>query len=414
LASRAANLGQTAALMAYVGSYLRDRKPPAAVAEPATDAAGRVEWRRLRHDLPYVYRYLWGEKRPEGSWRPGLNLAEAYQAWLRAAGQAARDPRGASAVMELCRQRMAACAGGPELLRVYVEQLYAGVGRVEAMRRAWTQTEAARQFTGRAARRHGGAARRSELPAPGPGRRNLPVPAAAGPAGQREAGRAAGGPGPQRVVVEAAQLLGVPEVTVPQLREVQHRLGAEAERDGVVLARRWLADARTGGRMTQAQHDAWLAQVEEARRSPEHARWRADHRLAGRPDPAAARAPAAAGAVPDEQGRDTAATADHLAGHAGQHHRGAEQTMGEAVDDPATPVDEQDLFRQRAHTERGLAERYEHQAAAEDGLRVRAVAARPSPVAVVRAARPPDLAGKRPARLVAAQPVPARPPVPGR
>jgi hypothetical protein len=88
--------------------------------------------------------------------------------------------------------------------------------------------------------------------------------------------------------------------------------------------------------------------------------------------------------------------------------------MGRAVDDPATAaVDEQDLFRLRGHAERGLAERYQHQAA-DDGLRARAVAARPWPAVVVRAARPPDLVGRQPAWVVAARPVPPRQPVPGR
>jgi hypothetical protein len=373
-----------------------------------------VEWRRLWHDLPYVYRFLWGERSPDGSWRPGLNLGEAYQAWLRAADQAARDPHSAGAVMELCRQRIAACVGGPVLLRVYAEHLYAGMGPVEAMRRAWAETEPARQFAGRAARPHGGAPRRGELRGPGPAGRNLPVPAAS-MGGERAGGRLPVEPGPRQAAVEAAQLLGVPEVTVPRLRRLQDRLGGEAERDGAVLARRWLADATAKGGISPAQHDAWLAQVEQERGSPQYARWRVDNGLAGQLGQAAVVAPAAAGPAPDEQARGGAATGDHLAGHAGQHHRNSEQLMGRAVDDPATAaVDEQDQFRLRGHAERGLAERYEHQAAADGGLRARAVAARPSPASVVRAARPADLVGKQPAWVVAARPVPPRPPVPGR
>jgi hypothetical protein len=289
LASRAASLGQTAALMAYLRSYLRDRRPPSVPVEAAVGVEEPADWRRLQHDLPYVYRYLWGGRSPDGSWRAGLSLDQAYQAWIRAASQAGQDPRGASAVMELCRQRMAACAGGPELMRVYFEHLYDGLGRVEAMRRAWSQTAAARRFAGRRARQHGG--RRGELGSPAPGGRNLPVPATGlpGPPGGEQR------LGPGVAAAEAARLLGAPEVTLPELRRFQDRCGGAAARDGAGLARQWLADALRGGRIDQVQHDAWRGMLDEAGRGREPARGRADGGLVVEAARAARAAPAAGG-----------------------------------------------------------------------------------------------------------------------
>jgi hypothetical protein len=82
------------------------------------------------------------------------------------------------------------------------------------------------------------------------------------------------------------------------------------------------------------------------------------------------------------------------------------------VDDPVTAeVNEKDLFRLRAHTERGEAEVYDALAESHAGLRQRAAAARPSPATIHSASPPADLAGKRPPQVVQAQ---LRPPAAGR
>lgn len=395
-AGRAANLGQTAALAVYLRSYFnsgkeKPRRVPQAVLR---DQQAR---RKVDQDLPLVLRYLSGGRDDHGRWQRGTNLEETYQAWLRAAGQARRDPHGSAAWTFLCEQRMAMCPGGPELLRVYRELLWDRVDRVEAMKRAWKQTEPARGFAGQpAARPHqGGAEPPSALAAEIPSSGRLPAPAPA----VAERGR----PGPKTAAAEAARLLGFPEVTVPELRAFQDRYGRVASRDGSALARQWLADMRRQHRLGAEHHDAWVGQVNDAARSPEHARWRADHGLAEPRKPAteAARAATAAGPGPGQ------AVADHLAGHAAQHHRVSDRKLGRAVDDPLTAeVNEKDLFRQRAHNERGEAEVYDALAESHAGLRQRAAAARPSPASIHRASPPADLAGKRPPQVVAAQLLP--------
>jgi hypothetical protein len=322
--------------------------------------------------------------------------------------------------MEMCRQRMTACPGGPDLMRAYEEHLYQGVPASDAMRRAWAETATARQAADRG-REHHAAPNRDRLNVSDVDPASLPI-AAYGPA------RSGAGRGPivrpsaRTAAVEAARLLGAPEATMPQLRDFQARYGTAADRDGATLARQWLADTHRRGLINQDEHDAWRDVVQQARRSPEHVKWRIDRGLDHQPvaQPASIDA-ATENAAPqpvDDAGRITAATADHLAGHAAQHHRSSDRHLGRAVDDPQTThVDEQDLYRQRAYTERKVAEVYDALATpspTRDGMAARAAAARPSPATAHRAAPPPSLAGKRAATVLSARPSPPRTPMAGR
>jgi hypothetical protein len=419
-AQRGASLGQLAFLMSYLrphhvedsGNNRADLKAEELRRLTRQEAA----FEQFRHDAPYVERFLWGGRDADGRWQPGQPLDGAYQAWLGAAGKVETDPLGARAVMEMCRRRMAACPGGPDLLRAYKEHLYNGKDNVQAMRRAWADTTPARE-AGSRGRTHEAAPERGQLNAPNPKDARLPV--AAHRSGQPGAGRGPARPTPVTAAAEAVRLLGAPDVTMPQVGDFQHRYGNAADRDGAVLARQWLADVQRHGLITQEEHDAWRDKVAEMRRSPGHAQWRIEHGLDPVPTPQPSAPDGAtqqAAQTTDEAGTIKAATTDHLSGHAAQHHHTSGRKLGQAVDDALTPdVDEQALYRQRAYTERGVAEIYDAQAAQSKvhGLRARAAAARPSPAALRGAARPPNLAGKRPAPVMAMRPSPVVPP-PGR
>jgi hypothetical protein len=418
-AIRVANVGQLAVLSNFLlplrrGSHAR-------TLEQQRAKAWR-EWQRFAsNDMLEVSKVVFGWEDQDGR-RPGLDLKGVYQAWLNAAGTFDRDPRGARAAMEICRLRMRQLPGGAELLRLYDEYRLEGkrprsearmwAQAVEAMRRAWRDSEPARSMPDRG-RAHGAAPDRAPVAGGGlDGGR--PVPA-------RVAGR--GVPDLPVAAGEAAHLLGFPEITGPHLEQFQRQYGQAASRDGETLARQWLAHMRRSGLVDQAQHDAWRDVVVQARRGGEHARWREEHGLdaAPAPDPVAgheaAHGEAAAGQGEHAAATD-AATSAHLAGYAGQLHEVTDRKLGDAVDDPRTGhVDEQAAFRQEAYQVRKQAEVYDGMAGAvapDRGMAARVAAARPSPAAVARAQAPANLAGKRNAQVVAARPNPPRRPTPGR
>jgi len=282
---------------------------------------------------------------------------------------------------------------------------------VEAMRRAWRDSEPARSMPERG-RPHQGAPDRQALAAGTPGGGGA-VPAHNASRGMPDEAVAAG---------EAAHLLGFPEITGPHLAQFQRQYAQAASRDGQTLARQWLAHMRRSGLIDQAQHDAWRDAVAEARRSGEHAQWRHAHGLDPAPaaNPVGGHHPAygqAATRPAAHAARADTATAEHLAGHAGQLHEVADRQLGDAVDDPRTAhVDEQDVGRQEAYHARKYAEVYDAMASVspDRGMAARVAAARPSPATIARAQAPSSLAGKRHAQVVAARPTPPLRPTPGR
>lgn len=421
-AIRVANVGQLAVLANYL---LPLRHGKTANALDQREQAWQ-EWGRFyRRDMKEISKVVFGWEDEHGR-HPGLDLEGTYQAWLNAAGEFGRDPRGARAAMEICRIRMTQLPGGAELLRRYDDYLLEyrlktkrprsqarmWAQAVEAMRRAWRDSEPARSMPDRG-RAHEPAPDRAPV-ASGGVDAGLPVPA-------RTAGRAV--PDAQVAAAEAAHLLGFPETTHPLLEQFQRQYGQAASRDGENLARQWLAHMRSSGLADQPLHDAWHDVLVQARRSGEHARWRDEHGLDAAPAPD----PALGHHVPQGQtaaqhvapsARADAATADHLAGHAGQLHEVADRSLGDAVDDPRTAhVDERAGFRQEAYQERKYAEVYDGMAGAaapDRGMAARQAAARPSPATLARAQPPASLAGKRTAPVVAARPSPPQRPTPGR
>jgi hypothetical protein len=394
-----------------------DRRGGAVPEPPRTLQRLRAEYERAVRDLPYVERFLWGGQGLDGRPQPGVGLDGAYQAWLRAAGQVDADPFGARVMMQMCRQRAAACPGGPSLLRTYDEHLYQGVPPVEAMRQAWSETEPARTAapTGRP---HGAAPRRPGLHPPEAAPAHLPVATGAS--------RAPAEVDPRTAAVEAAQLLGTVEVTLPQLREFQLRYGTTAARDGQTLARQWLADAHRQGAIGREQHDAWSKLTDQIRHSREHQQWRTEHGL----DPASTRAPAARDA--DRAGTDPAQPGGaHQPVDVTDHQRGEGTRPGATAGTPAagtpvagtppvgtpavgTPVggSSAEPTRPASAGPSSTIDRTGTPPTRDPGagLRSRAAAARPSPAAITRAAPPADLAGKRQAPVIAAQPIPPRTP----
>jgi hypothetical protein len=423
-AVRTANAGQLAFLAAFLSPHRSgqpSQEPEQQLGQRIAQVWGHAEWENFVDiDMPYVSKHLWGSVDEDGR-HPGVDLEGAYESWLRAAGKVDLDPRGARAVMEMCRLRMAECPGGPELLGLYDEYRHTGKRPktdaqmwrqpVEAMRRAWKDSEPARQMWERA-RSHEAAPDRARL---GTGEVEARLPVRVGPAGH-------GPPDARTAAGEAAHLLGFPEVTLPQLHHFQRHYGDAASRDGEALARQWLEHMRRSGLIDQAQHDAWREAVAAARRGEQHARWRVARGLDPAPTPDVAVARQVSQEQPgarhaDDALRGEAATADHLAGHASQHHRITDRKLGRAVNDPRTEyVDEQDFYRLRANTERGVAELYDGQAAraADRGMASRMAAARPAPATIARAEAPASLVGKRNAQVVAARPSPPRRPGPGR
>lgn len=417
-AIRVANVGQLAVLANYLFPLRRDT---------TAQGLGRREqawrdWKRFAsNDMLEISKVVFGWEDEHGRY-PGLDLKGTYEAWLNAAGTFDQDPRGARAAMEICRLRMTQLPGGAELLRLYEEYRLQGkrprsearmwAQAVEAMRRAWRDSEPARSMPDRG-RAHRAAPARDSVTGGGLDG-GLPMPA-------RGAGQ--GVPDKPTAAAEAARLLGFPEITGPHLEQFQRQYGQAASRDGETLARQWLEHMRRSGLVDQAQHDAWHDVVHQARSSGEHARWREAHGL---------RAARAAEAVPGHQmahgqqaarhaehpARSEAATAEHLAGHAGQLHGVTDHTLGEAVDDPRTGhVDEQAASRQEAYQERKYAEVYDGMAdavAPDRGMAARQAAARPSPATLARAQPPAGLAGKRTAQVVAARPSPPQRLTPGR
>jgi hypothetical protein len=386
----------------------RGRRGGAVPEETRTLQRLRAEYEGAVRDVPYVERFLWGGQGPDGRRQPGVGLDGAYQAWLRAAGQVDADPFGARVMMQMCRQRMAACPGGPSLLRTYDEHLYQGVPPVEAMRRAWSETEPARTAapTGRP---HGAAPRRPGLHPPEAAPANLPVATGAS--------RAPAGVDPRTAAVEAAQLLGTVEVTLPQLREFQLRYGTTAARDGQTLARQWLADAHRQGVIGREQHDAWSKLTDQVRHSREHQQWRVAHGL----DPVPAAAPAAA--APPGGAHQPADMTDHQRGEgtrpgatAGTPVASTPPVGTPAVGKPAvgTPAggSSAEPTRPASAGPTSTIDRTGTPPTRDPGagLRSRAAAARPSPAAITRAAPPADLSGKRQAPVIAARPIPPRAP----
>ncbi|MGH3451032.1 MAG: hypothetical protein ACRDQW_09955, partial [Haloechinothrix sp.] len=155
-AIRVANVGQLAVLAHYL-LPLRLGRSAGALDRRAQQWP---EWGRFYHrDMQEISKVVFGWEDEDGH-RPGLDLKGTYEAWLNAAGELGRDPRGARAAMEICRLRMTQLPGGPELLRRYDDylleyQLKAKRPRsqarmwaqaVEAMRRAWRDSEPARSM----------------------------------------------------------------------------------------------------------------------------------------------------------------------------------------------------------------------------------------------------------------------------
>lgn len=417
-AIRVANVGQLAVLANYLFPLRRDTTAQGLVRR---EQAWR-DWKRFAsNDMLEISKVVFGWDDEHGRY-PGLDLKGTYEAWLNAAGTFDQDPRGARAAMEICRLRMTQLPGGAELLRLYEEYRLQGkrprsearmwAQAVAAMRRAWRDSEPARSMPDRG-RAHQRAPQRDPV-AGGGLDGGLVVPARGG--GQRV-------PDEQTAAAEAARLLGFPEITGPHLEQFQRQYGQAGSRDGETLARQWLEHMRRSGLVDHPQHDAWRDVVDQARRSAEHTRWREAHGLDAAPAPEAlaghqvAHGQQAARHA-EHAARSQAATADHLAGHAGQLHELTDRTLGEAVDDPRTGhLDERAASRQEAYQERKYAEVHDGMAdtAAPDcGMAARVAAARPSPATLARAQPPPGLDSKRNAQVVAANPRPPQRPTPGR
>lgn len=423
-AIRVANIGQLAVLANYL-LPLRRNTTAKGLDQQTRDLQ---EWQRFAsNDMLEISKVVFGWEDADRV-RPGLDLKGTYEAWLNAAATFGQDPQGARAAMEICRLRMTQLPGGLELLRLYEEYRLKGrrprsearmwAQAVEAMRRAWRDSEPARSMPGRG-RPHQAAPDREPL-ATGRLGGGLPVPAHNVSRGMPDEVVAAG---------EAAHLLGFPEITGPHLAQFQRQYAQAASRDGETLARQWLAHMRRSGLIDLAQHDAWRDTVVETRRSGEHARWRHEHGLGATPtlDLALTAEPVADphvayGGETTRRAEQTAwaetATADHLAGHAGQLHGVADRRLGDAVDDPRTAqVDEQSVGRQEAYHARKYAEVYDGMAASvtpDRGMAARVAAARPSPATIARAQAPPSLVGKRNAQVVAVRPTSSPRSTPGR